>query len=255
LENYKIHEINGYIQTIYLIEEDNSFFLLDGCCRPDVEIVRQLLENHLNKNMDDLKLVIATHAHPDHSGGLKYFKAKGVKIAGPKHLHYWYDGFSGFFTYWVDILLTYLVAINKKSGFKNILFPRRVELDFILNQGDSVPGFEGWKVLECPGHTNVDLSIYHPKDKICYVADNFVGSKKGVFRPYPLFAPDKYKESLQKYIDLEIKEFMLAHYGRVKIPEERIQKLIETTPKNPRKHTNTLPAIFLKLAKAILRKL
>lgn len=238
---YKIHEIKGYIQTIYLVEYLEGLLLLDGCCRCDIPVVESFIAN-------ELKLVVSTHAHPDHAGGLFYFKQKGISIAGPKNLMSWYSGVSGFFTYWIDILLTYLVAINKKSGFKNILFPRKISLDFKLNDLDRVPGFEEWQVLSCAGHTGIDLSIWHSKDKIAHVADNFVGNQKNVFRPYPIVYPEK-------YIDLNIETFLIAHYGKVIVSKEKIEKLIETTPIKARKHTNTLPAIFLKLVKALIRKI
>lgn len=252
---YKIHEIEGYIQTIYLVEQDDKLLLLDGCARPDIPVVESFIVEKLNRRFSDLALVIATHAHPDHAGGLSFYKARGIKIAGPVELNSWYAGFTGFFTYWVDILLTWLVAINKNRGLKNIIFPRQIKLDLLLREGMDVPGFDGWSVLEAPGHTNVDLSIYHARDQIAYVADNFVGSKRNVFRPYPIAYPHKYRATLQKYINLGIENFMIAHYGTIKIPHIRINELINTTPTTPRRHTNTLPAIFLKLLKAFIAKL
>ena len=106
----KIHQIIGYIQTLYLVEEDSKFFLLDSGCRCDVDLVRKYLEVSLDKRLADLKLVIATHAHPDHCGGLNEFKQLGVQVAGPVGLNNWYQGVVGFFVYMTDIFLTYLVA-------------------------------------------------------------------------------------------------------------------------------------------------
>lgn len=251
----KIHEINGYIQTIFLVQEDENFLLLDGCSRPDVEIIFSYMEKQLSKKISDLKLVITTHPHPDHAGGVSYFREKGIQVAGPEKINLWYRGFSGLFTYWTDILLTYLVAISKKSGFKNIFFPRNIKIDLVLKEGMEIPGFENWTVLECPGHTSMDLTIYNTGDNIAYIADNFVGSSKRIFRPYPLTEPENYKKSLQRYIELGIQEFLIAHYGRVKVEPEKIKKLIETTPRAPRRHLNTLPAIFAKIGKSIFKKL
>lgn len=252
---YKIHHLEGYIQSIYLVEQDNSFFIMDGCCRPDISLIENYITKTLKRNWSDLKLVISTHAHPDHMGGLKYFKEKGVEVAGPKNLNSWYNGPSGFFTYWVDILLTYLVAMSKKKNFQNILFPRQIKLDLELSEGDTIPGFEGWKILECPGHTNVDLSIYHASTKKIYIADNFVGRSMKIFRPYPIGYPIKYKASLQRYLDFGVNDFLLAHHGEVQISSDRIKELINTTPEKARRHLNTLPAILFKLMRSSIRKL
>ncbi len=249
-----LHQIEGYIQSIHLVEENGRFMLLDGCSRPDVEAVQSFIENKLNRPFSDLKLVISTHAHPDHSGGLYWFQKKGIPIAGPQELNQWYRGISGFFTYLVDILLTYLVAMKRKKTFKNIFFPRTVKLDYTLKEKMAIPGFEQWQVLECPGHTNHDLTIYHAYNKVAYIADNFVQVKHQVSRPYPLFDPKRYKQSLQRYINLGINDFLLAHYGRVTASNEQIKTLIDTTPSRPRRHINTLPKIIIKLVRSIIRK-
>jgi glyoxylase-like metal-dependent hydrolase (beta-lactamase superfamily II) len=249
----KIHEIQGYIQTIYLVEENGEFLLLDGCCRPDVEVIQDYIENKLHKSIYDLKLVISTHAHPDHMGALSEFKKLGITIAGPRDLNSWYQGISGLFTYFTDILLTYLIAFNKKRRFKNIFFQRKVELDYVLVDNQVIPGFENWKALECPGHTNQDLTIYNESQSIAYVGDNFVGSKRNVFTPYPVHLPELYKSSLQRYIDLDIKEFLLAHYGRVEISKARIKELVESSSTESRRHINSLHSILFKLLKSLLK--
>lgn len=255
MASYQIHEIKGYIQTIYLVEQGPHLLILDGCCRCDVDVVQTFIEEDLKRNFSNLQLVISTHAHPDHSGGLKYFKEKGIPIAGPEKLSEWYGGLSGFLTYGVDILLTYLVAINKKRGIRNIIFPRNVKLDYVLKDGDSIPGFDEWQVLETPGHTNCDLTIYHKETQVAYIADNFVVSTQKVFRPYPIYSPERYKESLKRYMSLRIEEFLLAHYGRQKISSAEIEKLISSTPIKPRIHMNTLPGILVKLFKSLLGKI
>ena len=250
---YKIHQLKGYIQTIYLIEESNGLFLLDGCCRPDVARVIAYVENNLKRPTKDLKLVISTHAHPDHAGGLHLFKKLGIPIAGPLQLNTWYKGISGILKYLIDILLTYMVAAVKKKGFENVFYPRVCKLDYELKDSDKVPGFNTWSVIEAGGHTAVDLSIYHSQSKLIYVADNFVLSRGKLIQPYPLCYPDKYKDSLKKYLNMNIHNFLLAHYGQVQISNEQIESLIESTPKKPRIHKNTLLSILLKIFRGLFK--
>lgn len=176
MSNFKIHEIQGYIQTIYLVEQNDSFLMLDGGCASDVEKVKNYLES-LGKSIKDLRLVIVTHAHPDHSGGAnKFSRLYNIPIAAPENLNDWYKGIAGFVKYWVDLLLAYMVAIKKTKRFENMLFERHTHIDITLYDGDAIKGFEGWSALTCPGHTNVDLSIVNLNDKIAYIADNLVGT-------------------------------------------------------------------------------
>lgn len=255
MSNSKIHQIQGYIQTIYLVEGHNGLLLLDSGCRCDVETVKNYIEQKLNRSFSDLKLVIVSHAHPDHSGGARLFQKKyNIKIAGHQNINLWYQGLFGLIKYLIDLLLTYMVAMRKSGKIKNIIFSRKQKLDYELEDMSVVPGFENWKTLFCPGHTAVDLTLYNEQESLAYVADNLVGSRKNIFRPYPLTFPELYRSSLQKYLDLNIKKYLLAHYGEVEVARERIEFLIQTTPKRARVHKNTLPIIFKHLLRSILRK-
>lgn len=250
----KIHKIDGYIQSIYLIQDKQQLALLDGCCSCDFEVVKRYIEEDLDLTIGGLKLVVSTHAHPDHMGALSKFKTCGAQIAGPSDLNKWYDGFSGLLTYCIDILLSHLVAAAKRKAYKPLWFPRKIDLDFILEDGDVLPGFKDWKVLECHGHTSMDLSLYNEKNNIAYIADNLVLAKKAMSYPYPICFPVAYKKSLQRYLDLGVNEFLLAHYGRVTISNQDLKSLIDGCPGKERNHRNTILKILIKLIRNLFTK-
>lgn len=240
----KIHEIQGYIQTIYLVEYPDKLVLLDSGCRCDVEKVKKYIET-IGRSLSDLKLVVVTHAHPDHSGGHRIYQKKyHIPIAAPMNINDWYSGLPGILTYVVDIFLTYLVATKKKRGIKWIGFPRRVRADYFLQNLDLLPGFEDWQVLNTPGHTESDISLYHKEKSKIYIADNIVKSKNSLYRPYPINSPEKFQRSLEKYIELAPQHYLLAHHGECEIKIEKLIQLKSNVPKVPRNHRNTLPHII-----------
>ena len=228
---------------------------MDGCTKADVPNVINFIEKKLSYNKSDLKLVLSTHSHPDHAGGLHSFRKLGIPIAGPNNIGIEYSGFGGAINYLIDILLSYLVAFNKKKSVKNIFFNPKIKLDYVLEENSPIPEFEGWVAIEAPGHTNRDLTIFHKKTRTAYVADNFVGSAKSVYRPYPITSPKKYKATLKKYKQLGIENFLLAHSGLRKVTHEEIDHLIYTAPRNPRVHKNTIMIIFLKLFHSLIKKI
>lgn len=236
---------------IYLVEYDHGLLLLDSGCRVDVPIVRAFIEDELKRPFHDLKLVLVSHAHPDHSGGANSYKKLGIKVAGPAAANNWYKGIHGISIYIIDIFLTYYVAykIRQKNFYQNVVFKRKVDFDFPLKDGDKIPEFEEWRVLSAPGHTTSDLSFFHEESKTAYVADNLIVTGRGVIAPYPITVPASYRESLQKYIDLKVEEFLMAHYGRQKIPFDKIQKIITKVKDTPRIHRTTLPKMLKKLLK------
>jgi len=64
----KLHQIQGYIQSIYLAEYPHKLLLLDGACRADVETISYFITGSLKRPLSHLKLVVSTHMHPDHAG-------------------------------------------------------------------------------------------------------------------------------------------------------------------------------------------
>lgn len=195
--------------------------------------------------MTDLKLVVVTHAHPDHSGGAMLFHSRyNIPIAAPTNINKWYAGPKGFVTYVVDLALTYLVAKRKARGFQWIFFPLKVKAQFYLEDQSTLPGFEDWQVISTPGHTFSDISLYHNESRILYLADNLVASKSSFYRPYPIVSPASYRSSLQKYIDLAPQKFLLAHYGEHEISKEVMHNLMQNISNRPRNHINTLPRIL-----------
>ncbi len=233
---------------MYLIEYEKGLLLFDSGTRADVDLVKDYIVNTLSRPMEDLKLVLVSHAHPDHSGGAFYFQKMGVPIAGTDLLNEWYAGVTGFIVYLVDVALTYMVWMKKKKEgdkLKNLFFPRKLHFDFLLEDGKKLPVFSDWISLSCAGHTESDLSFYHQKDGILYVGDNLISQKNGFIVPYPIVNPKAYKESLRKYLELKPRKFLLAHYGEVPYQEEHLVRLIRTAPEKSRRHGNALiPIIY-----------
>lgn len=240
-----IHHLSGYIQSMYLIENEAGLLLLDSGTSSDVKMVLSFIKENLKRPITDLKVVVISHAHPDHSGGAYYYrKETGALIVAPSMLNDWYAGLSGLFTYAIDIFLTYVVARKKKKEFRNVLFPRKIAIDKSVEEGDVIPIFNDWLALETPGHTSCDISLYHPNSGVIYIGDILISSSKGPFAPYPVFNPQEYKTSLNRLIELPINEYLLSHNGPQYYEKHQLSKVLEKTGDKPRRHRNTLPKIL-----------
>lgn len=90
---------------------------------------------------------------------------------------------------------------------------------------------------------------------MAYVADNIVGSQKYSFTPYPVCFPEEYKKTIQRYIDLEISTFLVAHHGKLILSKQDLLRIIQISPNKRRSHRNSLVIIFIKLIKSLLRKI
>ena len=91
----KIHQLQGHIQSIYLVEYPKKLLLLDGCCRADISMLEQFITGNLGRSLTDLKLIVVTHMHPDHAGAAhKLRKITGCEIASANMSRQWYTGLS-----------------------------------------------------------------------------------------------------------------------------------------------------------------
>jgi len=229
-----IHHLQGYIQAIYLVEYSDKLLLLDGCCRADIDVLKDFILNTLQRPLQDLKVIVVTHMHPDHAGAAHRLRTlTGAKIVSANKIDSWYKNFNGVLLHIIDIVLALYVAKRINKPLKNLWYPRKLEPDYKLNDGDLIPFFNEWQVLETPGHTDRDLSVYHADTKQIYVADLTVKLKKKYIPPFPLFHPKKYKASLAKVKALDPSAIYLAHGGKVKPSLEDYEKLLILAPDLP----------------------
>ncbi len=224
--NYKIHHLNGYIQSLYIVEYADKLLLLDGGSRGDVNRIEYFITDTLKREMSDLKLIIVTHLHPDHAGAAPHLRRKfNIPIAGHPELDYWYSGFWGTIQHIMDTLFAWYVAFKSRNKYKRMWYQRSLKPDYELCDGQSLPDFSDWEVLCTPGHTTHDISIYHKEDKIIYIGDLAIKLDGKFNLPFPVALPEVMLESLNKVSNIEINEILFAHGG---IVNEDSQKVFST---------------------------
>ena len=200
-EDFRIHALNGCIETIFLVEYPDAILILDGGCKGDVAKIEHYVSQALGRSMECVRLVIASQAHPDHTGGAPLLKkGHGIPIAAPAGINKWYSGMGGFLQFHIDLLLTIWVVRKNRQPFKSIFYKRRIKYDYPLRDGDSLPFFSDWKVMETPGHTGHDIVLYNQKASALYVSDMFLRLNGKYILPFPVTLP----HLMEKYTVLKI---------------------------------------------------
>ena len=230
----KLHQLQGYIQCVYLVEYPEGLLLLDGCCRADIAMLKRTITEVLQRPFSDLKLVVVTHMHPDHAGAAhKLRELTGCKIASAKTSKHWYRGFGGRLLHLTDLLLAGWVAGRLGKPRKNLWYSPFLHPDFGLVDGDCLPYFPEWQVVSTPGHTDRDISVLHTPTRRMYVADLMVKVKSRFIPPFPVFHPNQYKVSLQKVRDMQLDALWLAHGGEVSLSVNEYAHLATVAPRLP----------------------
>ncbi len=244
----KIHHLSGYIQSIYLIEYPHGLLLLDGCCRADVDLIIDFITLDLNRQPAELKLILVTHMHPDHAGAAhKLKKLTGCQIASANKDYHWYRGLNGVLMHWIDVVLTLYVGRKMGKKYKYVGYPRKLLPDWKLNDGDQVPGFEDWQIIETPGHTDRDLSIWHHGQNMVYVADLIIKLKHKYIAPYPVFHPNKYRQSVDRIKNMQCHRVLLAHGGIVQMVANDFDAVLTVAPDVPKTPLRTTIAKIKKI--------
>ena len=222
---------------MYLAEYSDKLMLLDGASRADIPHLKDFIEFQLKRPFSDLSLVVVTHMHPDHAGAAHKLRTlTGCQILAAKREQDWYRGWDGFLMHLADLLLALWMANRMRKPKQNLWYSRKLRPDIEIEDGETIPGFEDWKVLETPGHTDRDLSIYHSEQEILYVADLVVKVKNRLVAPFPIFHPNQYRQSVTKVFEINPRFLLAAHGGEVELDDMAYQYIIENSPRRPVTH-------------------
>ncbi len=226
--SFTIHELNGYISSLFLVEANGEFLLLDAGCSCDFKRVKSFLEEK-GKSLNDLKLVVVTHMHPDHAGAVKYFKKSGIPVASTEGAYRWYRGVGGFIQHKIDTFLAQFSARRKQNVLEPVNYRRRFKPDYMLRDGDALPFFKEWRVIYVPGHTLYDIALYNEKRKVLYLADLILKIEEKFVLPFPVIFPDLMTKSLEKIKKYNFDTLLFAHGGMLNKADlkNNFEKLIE----------------------------
>lgn len=211
---FRIHQFEGYIEQIFIAEYPDKILLLDGCCKPDVGLIEKFIIMKLHRRMSDIKLSVVTHPHPDHGGGAPLLRKKyGIPIASYYLNDCWYAGFKGSLQHAFDIFMGWYVVLKTSHHYRSMWHKKLIRADYLLQDGEGLPGFEDWKLIHTPGHTNVDCLVYNSVEKMLYVVDMLIHLPRGFVLPFPITRPDYMEQSLRKVARLDVKTILMAHGG------------------------------------------
>ena len=190
-----IHWVQGVRANCYVVLEGSDLTLIDtGMPRNAKKIMKYVAET-LGRKPSDVKTIIVTHAHADHTGGL----AELVKLTGAKVAVHSDDA---------NYVSGDTAPLSPKGGmgflFK-VLSPitksKSVKPDMILKENDNVGGLS---VIHIPGHTPGSIALYDASKNVLFSGDTLTYSDGRIHGPVEAFSHDvelaaKSVEKLRKF--------------------------------------------------------
>ena len=199
-----IHLVDGVNAHPYLIIGE-ELVLIDAGMSKDSSRIHAYIEQTLKRRPNDLKTIIITHAHFDHTGGLaRLVGATGSKVA-------------------VHAADAPFVSQEKSMGYpkgamglmfrlvRPFIKPTPVKADILLNDGDTIAQM---KVIHIPGHTPGSIALLDEKRHVLFPGDTLQLRDGRVGGPPPKFSwdPEMARRSIEKQKLLDF-EAMLAGHG------------------------------------------
>ena len=215
-EEFNIHSISSNIQDIFIAEYKDKILILDGASRGDEMLIEEYIRDVLKRPFDQVKLLVVTHIHPDHSAAAHPLRKKyGIPVAAHPDVDKWYSGFRGKLQYMADIFFSHLTNSLSGKPMKRFWFKRTIKPNYYLSDNESLPFFEDWKVVHAPGHTTNDIVLHHPNESILYGGDLFLILNKKFALPFHVTLPDIYELTFKRLARLPVKTMLLAHGGKL----------------------------------------
>ena len=217
---FTLHQIQGYIASLYLVEYQDRTLLLDGGARYDAVRIEEYMIREMGRPPDDLSLALVSHMHPDHAGGAPLLRRRfHTRIAAHVDIDQWYRGFRGGTQHLIDTLLGHYSARQQFGKLERAWSPRRLKPDFLLVDGQALPDFPDWRAYTAPGHTLYDMVFYHPEEELLYVGDLVIKFGEKIVLPFPTLFPELMTATLQRMARLPVKKLLLAHGGVIEIDD------------------------------------
>jgi len=208
-----IDHVHGFFWDSMTQNNCNSY-LIDGPTRILIDPGHLNLFGHVKQGLDGLKigledigLVLCTHAHPDHIEAVQLFK----------------DMPNLFTLHEMDWAL--VKSMLEQLGLSAHDRLEAIRPDFFLKEGDfEVDGLE-FKIFYSPGHSPGGICLYWPDKRMLFTGDLIF--KEGLGRTdLPGGNGEQLKASIQRLTDLDI-EYILPGHGDIISGAQEVRRNFE----------------------------
>jgi len=191
----------------YLINAETLTLIDSGSPYAGPRVLRYIEE--LGRNPQELKRIVLTHSHVDHSGSARWLRRRtGARVLahageakkGRDGRNYVVPNAAGL----IDLVVRFL---------RKLLRARSVPLDGLVEDGQVLPVAGGLRVIHTPGHSPGHICLYLENQKVLFAGDLVLSNVGRLSRPFPApgTSPAMLETSLQRLASLDVRVLCCAH--------------------------------------------
>ena len=199
-----VHWIDGITANTYLVLGDQTTLIDTGTPGKQDNIINYQI-NVLKGKAQDIKTIVLTHHHMDHTGSL--YELKRITNADIAAYKGDLDIISGEKSSSDPIYMRFISRLM--AAFTSYKF---IKPDIGLEENDMV---DNYRVLHTPGHTPGSIALYNRDNGVIFVGDTLTydGSKVGGPPSFLINDRTALKKSVKKISDLD-PLIMLSGHGK-----------------------------------------
>ncbi|MGI4750956.1 MAG: MBL fold metallo-hydrolase [Janthinobacterium lividum] len=206
-----VFQVTLPIVNVFLVDLPAGLLLIDTGPKNSEDEIFAAIEQ-IGKRPTDLRYIIITHAHHDHSGSLAaILKAVNVQVfASPLCAEMLKRGVafepeSKLFSFLLKLITVFGLIRLQFIYINPVNFPIKIVLE-----GDVIPDTNGLQVINAPGHTLEQIALFYPiKEALLFAAD----AAENLKSLKPAFAYQSAKINQQTLKKLTTYDFKYAVFG------------------------------------------
>ena len=222
-----IFQIRGVGARVSVLESGDGPVLVDTGMRGSAPFISAGLSG-AGMSFPDIRLIVLTHFHPDHSGGLHgAARLADAEVAAHEHDYPFLNGDR----VPPNLFTRHRLTTKITRPLVRWMYSQPVDVNHRLNDGDSLPLDDGIRVIHTPGHTTGSITLLSEEHGWLLVGDALQHRFGRLNGPASYVTQDyaAARASIEKLLQYDFDSIWFSHFPPIRGgAKQRLSRLVDS---------------------------